>query len=356
MDEAGLPGQGRHQRPDQGRLRGLHDRLEDRERAEEHGDGAQREQQQDRRRRVRERLAWRSASSAALQKVGLAGTVPVERPGRRRGQPEQRGQGPPDGRRLEGRLRARRDGRQRRHPAVQQAPLADVKAPVDLEGSRQACALGPPTSRRRVHRHHGTAPNGPVVKSIVLKPTPVTAENLNVPLDLGWITKESSAPESTPPRRRPPASSQPLGHRSSTTRARTPAAGRRHSDSDWKADMTELAGTAPKSAEGGKPPSIRDLIGSAEVDLRLLGPGRGPRGRPVRLRAAHRRPDPAAGEHRRDVGPDRVDRDHRDRHGADHRVAQHRPVGRLDRRRRVDGLRAADDRHPSEARWASTTR
>ena len=35
--------------------------------------------------------------------------------------------------------------------------------------------------------------------------------------------------------------------------------------------MTELAGTAPKSVEGGKRPSIRDLIGSAEVDLRLLG-------------------------------------------------------------------------------------
>jgi D-xylose transport system permease protein len=35
--------------------------------------------------------------------------------------------------------------------------------------------------------------------------------------------------------------------------------------------MTELAGTAPTSVEGGKRPSIRDLIGSAEVDLRLLG-------------------------------------------------------------------------------------
>ena len=35
--------------------------------------------------------------------------------------------------------------------------------------------------------------------------------------------------------------------------------------------MTELAGTAPKSIEGGKRPSIRDLIGSAEVDLRTLG-------------------------------------------------------------------------------------
>jgi D-xylose transport system permease protein len=35
--------------------------------------------------------------------------------------------------------------------------------------------------------------------------------------------------------------------------------------------MTELAGTTPASVEGRKPPSIRDLIGSAEVDLRTLG-------------------------------------------------------------------------------------
>jgi D-xylose transport system permease protein len=35
--------------------------------------------------------------------------------------------------------------------------------------------------------------------------------------------------------------------------------------------MTELAGAAPKSLEGGKRPSIRDLVGSAEIDLRLLG-------------------------------------------------------------------------------------
>ena len=64
---------------------------------------------------------------------------------------------------------------------------------------------------------------------------------------------------------------------------------------------------------------------------------------------ADRWPDARAGQHRRAVGPDRLGRHHRDRHGADHRVAQHRPVGRLDRRRRLDGLRPADDRHPAEA-------
>ena len=38
------------------------------------------------------------------------------------------------------------------------------------------------------------------------------------------------------------------------------------------------------------------------------------------------------------------DRDHRDRDGADHRLAQHRPVGRVARRRHRDDLRPADDR------------
>src|SRR4029078_5307989 len=35
--------------------------------------------------------------------------------------------------------------------------------------------------------------------------------------------------------------------------------------------MTELAGTAPASIEGGKRPSLRDLVGSAEIDFPLLG-------------------------------------------------------------------------------------
>ena len=35
--------------------------------------------------------------------------------------------------------------------------------------------------------------------------------------------------------------------------------------------MTELAGTAPASIEGGRRPSLRDLVGAAEIDLRLMG-------------------------------------------------------------------------------------
>ena len=44
------------------------------------------------------------------------------------------------------------------------------------------------------------------------------------------------------------------------------------------------------------------------------------------------------------VDPDRDRRHHGDRHGPRHRVAQHRPVGRLARRRHRHELRAADDR------------
>ncbi len=35
-----------------------------------------------------------------------------------------------------------------------------------------------------------TTPNGTVVKSLILTPTPVTADNLQVVLDAGWITKD----------------------------------------------------------------------------------------------------------------------------------------------------------------------
>jgi D-xylose transport system substrate-binding protein len=34
--------------------------------------------------------------------------------------------------------------------------------------------------------------DGTTVQSIILKPTPVTQENLNVPIELGWITKETA--------------------------------------------------------------------------------------------------------------------------------------------------------------------
>ena len=35
-------------------------------------------------------------------------------------------------------------------------------------------------------------PDGTTVQSIILKPTPITQENLNLPIELGWITKETA--------------------------------------------------------------------------------------------------------------------------------------------------------------------
>ena len=37
-----------------------------------------------------------------------------------------------------------------------------------------------------------TTPDGTTVQSIILKPTPITQENLNLPIELGWITKEKA--------------------------------------------------------------------------------------------------------------------------------------------------------------------
>lgn len=40
--------------------------------------------------------------------------------------------------------------------------------------------------------------NEVTVKSIILKPTPVTQENLNLPIDLGWLTKEEACADVDP--------------------------------------------------------------------------------------------------------------------------------------------------------------
>jgi D-xylose transport system substrate-binding protein len=60
-------------------------------------------------------------------------------------------------------------------------PLADVKAPATLKDHVKPAS--PNTT-------DFTTPGGKTVKAIILTPTPVTAENLNVPLDLGWIAKD----------------------------------------------------------------------------------------------------------------------------------------------------------------------
>ena len=59
--------------------------------------------------------------------------------------------------------------------------LAAVKAPSTLKDHVKPASLD---------AQDFTTPDGTVVKSIILKPTPVTQENLNIPIELGWITKE----------------------------------------------------------------------------------------------------------------------------------------------------------------------
>jgi D-xylose transport system substrate-binding protein len=120
---------------------------------------------------------------AALDKVGLAGTVPVS------GQDGDEanlnnvakglqtvdvwkdafGLGETAG------SAAQRDGRG--------TALKDISAPS---------TLGDHVRPDNLKAVEFTTPSGTKVQSITLKPTPVTQENLNVPIDLGWITKDKA--------------------------------------------------------------------------------------------------------------------------------------------------------------------
>ena len=58
---------------------------------------------------------------------------------------------------------------------------ADVKAPSDLPAGAAPADLD---------SHVFTTPGGNSVNSIILTPTPITKDNLSVPIDAGWVTKE----------------------------------------------------------------------------------------------------------------------------------------------------------------------
>ena len=127
---------------------------------------------------------------AALQKVGLAGTVPVS------GQDGDEANLNNVAKGLQT-VDVWKDafalGETAGKAAIQLCngtKVADVKAPDSLKAHVKPDSLGTADFTTPGTDKTGTAPNGPVVKSIVLKPTPVTAENLDVPLNLGWITKE----------------------------------------------------------------------------------------------------------------------------------------------------------------------
>ena len=82
---------------------------------------------------------------------------------------------------------------------------------------------------------------------------------------------------------------------------------------------------AISSVRAVAPPGAGDRHAAAGHDRRA-------RGDLDRLQHHVRRDLPHAAQPLEPVGPERVDRDHGHRHGAHHRVAQHRPLGRVDAR------------------------
>lgn len=70
---------------------------------------------------------------------------------------------------------------------------ADVKAPATLKDHVRPDSLD-------AQDFTTTDPSGNevTVKSIILKPTPVTQDNLSLPIDLGWLTKEAACKDVDP--------------------------------------------------------------------------------------------------------------------------------------------------------------
>jgi len=118
---------------------------------------------------------------AALERVGLAGTVPVS------------GQ---DG--DEANLNNVARGLQLVDVWKDAFALGETagSAAIQLCGGTELSAITAPELEDHVAPEAGntaqafTTPDGTTVQSITLKPTPVTQENLNLPIDLGWVEKD----------------------------------------------------------------------------------------------------------------------------------------------------------------------
>jgi D-xylose transport system substrate-binding protein len=119
---------------------------------------------------------------AALDKVGLAGTVPVS------------GQ---DG--DEANLNNVAKGLQYVDVWKDAFGLGETAGNVAIQlcgGTKLADITAPTTLKDHVKPEAGnkatpfTTPSGTTVQSIILKPTPITQENLNLPIELGWVTKD----------------------------------------------------------------------------------------------------------------------------------------------------------------------
>ena len=176
------------------------------------------------------------------------------------------------------------------------------------------------------------------------KPQPITPDNLNLVLDAGWITKDElckgvdaargagrlQVAHASPTRsRRRPAPAVPPGRRAlsfmlATERAVMAERGR---PAPAPAQARHRARTSIRGAPRRRRRSTSRLLGMLVALATILLGFQHVSGGQV---------PPAANMVTLAVQAS-VSRDHGDRHGPDHRVAQHRPVGRLDRRLRRDG-------------------
>ena len=137
--------------------------------------------------------------------------------------------------------------------------------------------------------------------------------------------------------------------------SRIPAAQGASLSPDRAMSMAEVAGTAPGQAQARRERTrCAALSRNRDRPAPVRDAGRAG-GHPARLPHHVRREADPAGQYGHPGGAGLRSGGHGDRHGPGDRVAQHRPVGGLDRRLRRDVVRPADDRLAAE-RSASRSR
>ena len=216
--------------------------------------------------------------STALGVVGALtaksyGYPAAQRPGRRRGQPEQRRPGQPVRRRLEERQRARQGRRRGRARSSAQGTAMRRAC-----RSRTVCVDAERRSDRRPDRRSDfTTPGGNTVKSIILKPTPITAgEPATGRSTRGWITKDQLCEGvDRPTARRPPASDGRRPLRVASTCAPRIPAGRRSLSSRQQEGRRDERGRCDTGypVRRSRPRGRRSAssLAQTEIDLRLFG-------------------------------------------------------------------------------------
>ena len=260
----------------------------------------------------------------------------------------------------------------RRRSTSGRTPASSARPPAKPRS--QLCA-NPDVDQGQPAPRRSRRPVATTSTSILLKPIPITKDNLKRRprrrLDRqGQRSARASRPVPSPVLRLTPATdaSDRCARASLGARALLSVRGQ---PSTRGVTMTEAPTTpaiAPATDPAGR--SWRDLVASTEIDTRLLGMVVRARRHLDRLprHVARRLPDVA--QPVEPVGPERVHRDHGDGHGAHHRVAQHRPVGRVAARvpRLHDGdgagrsgsrttlrPRASTSRTPGSSPWPSAS-